>query len=569
MPLVNPDELRYTLAARAIVEGEWLNLRDHGYGYGAVYPLVLSPILALSGSTVAAYPLFKLVNAVLFSLAAVPIYLLARRLLSRWWSVFVVGMSLLTPSSIYTSLVMTESAAYLAACIAVLAVVLALERPTVVRQLALVASVAVAYATRPQFVALVPAFLTAWLLLWALDPLRGRFRDAARRLSVVLGAIALTMAASVARLALTPWERNDTFGGYGALWRSYDLDDVARFVVYHLAGWELYLFVVPFVITPIIVAELLRAARRGASAEGAFVAAFLTVNTFLLLIVAAFASTPYGYSELHDRYLFYVAPLWLVVFVYWLSRGLPRPLPWAAAGVALALLLPAILPFGLVGGNIVFEEVPTALWSWLWTVFHTTPHVDGRRLVALVVVVLTAAAVAVPRRFWPALPALVAAGLVLTSVLAWKREVDVPEAFVIADASNRTWVDDALPDGARTTKLYISPRRCPYSELTRQALFLTELFNASIESVVAIGDSTPDGLPVDRVDIRSRGRLVRTDGRPLVADYVVTQPQVRLEGRRLAQGTGAHLVLWKTGGGVVRLADPGLRARGLEAAVCG
>src|SRR4029079_5605762 len=49
MPLVTPDELRYTLAARAVADGEWLNLREHGYGYGAVYPLVLAPIIALSG----------------------------------------------------------------------------------------------------------------------------------------------------------------------------------------------------------------------------------------------------------------------------------------------------------------------------------------------------------------------------------------------------------------------------------------------------------------------------------------------------------------------------------------
>ena len=33
-PLVNPDELRYTLAARAVADGGWPNLRDHGYGYG-------------------------------------------------------------------------------------------------------------------------------------------------------------------------------------------------------------------------------------------------------------------------------------------------------------------------------------------------------------------------------------------------------------------------------------------------------------------------------------------------------------------------------------------------------
>jgi len=129
MPLLNPDELRYTIAARGVAEGEWLNLRGDAYGYGAVYPLVLAPILALAGGVEAAYPLFKVANALLFALAAVPIYLLARRLLPPWWSVAVAAMSLAIPSSIYTSLVLTESAAYLTSSIALLAVVLALERP--------------------------------------------------------------------------------------------------------------------------------------------------------------------------------------------------------------------------------------------------------------------------------------------------------------------------------------------------------------------------------------------------------------------------------------------------------
>ena len=130
MPLLNPDELRYTLAARGAVDGEWLNLRGHAYGYGPVYPLVLAPILWLSDGMANAYPYFKLVNALLFVLAAVPIYALARRLLSEWWSVGVAAMCLAIPSSIYTSLILTESASYLMASTASLAVVLALERPS-------------------------------------------------------------------------------------------------------------------------------------------------------------------------------------------------------------------------------------------------------------------------------------------------------------------------------------------------------------------------------------------------------------------------------------------------------
>ena len=91
MPVLSPDELRYTLAARALADGEWLNLRGHAYGYGPVYPFVLAPLVALAGDVESAYPLFKAANALLFSLAAVPMFFVARRLLSPWWSVAVAG----------------------------------------------------------------------------------------------------------------------------------------------------------------------------------------------------------------------------------------------------------------------------------------------------------------------------------------------------------------------------------------------------------------------------------------------------------------------------------------------
>jgi hypothetical protein len=567
MPFLNPDELRYTLAARELGDGDWPNLRGHEYGYGPLYPVVLAPIVALAGDVETAYAFFKIANALLFALAAVPIFFVARRLLSPRWSLAVAAASVAIPSSIYTSLVLTESAAYFTASVALLAFVLALERPSVARQLALLGAVALAYATRAQFAALLPAFVAAHLLLWGLGPHRPRLRDEAARLAPTLSAIGAGVAALAARPLLGWSSPEESLGGYADLWRGYDLVSVARFVVYHLAGLELYLFVVPFAVAPIVVRDLVCAARRGSTREGAFVATFLTVNAVLLLIAAAFASTPYGYRELHGRYLFYVAPLWLVVFAAWLSRGLPRPLPWTAAGVFLALVLPSIPPYGLVAGNSVVEYVPSALWSGAWDFLEPYPLVDGRKAFAATVVVLAVAAAAVPRRFWTALPALVLAGFLLNAALAWQRVVDAPEALTIADRASRTWVDDAVPDGSSATKVYLASPRCPWSELTRHALFLTEFFNASVERAAPIGNSDPDGLPLDSVDAGSGGRLVLSDGRPLVAEYVVTQPGIELRGRRLAVGAGAGLVLWETHG-TVRLADPRAGGSRLRTADC-
>lgn len=555
MPIVNPDELRYTLAAQGVVDGGWLNLRGHTYGYGPVYPLVLSPILWIAGSIEAAYPFFKVANALLFAFAAVPIYFLARRLLTPWWSVGVALASLAVPSSIYTSLVMTESTAYLTASLAMLAMVLALERPSARRQVALLGALGLAYATRPQFAAFFAAFLAGWLLLWALERRRPPLLRAAARLWPTVAAIALVGATVVAaRLLGTSSTAEDGVGGYTDLLRGYDLDQVAEFVLYHLAAWEVYLFVVPFVVAPTMVAQMVGAARRGDRRDGAFVAVFLTVNAILLLIVAAFASSPYGYEVLHDRYLFYVAPLWFTAFAVWLSRGLPRPRTWTAVGVVLALSLPAITPFGLIGGNVVFESVPTALWTWVWNQVEGTPHLDGRRVLGLLVVVLTVVTVALPRRLWPALPIVVLAGLLYGSGLAWDREVDVPPDFRLADRGNRTWIDDALPRGALVTKMYVSPPSCPYGEATREALFLAEFFNESVDRVVHIGPAISDGLPQDRVDVRPDGSLTVPSGAPLRTAYVLAPPELRLEGRQIAQGTGARLGLWATGG-TVRLAN--------------
>ena len=550
MPLVNPDELRYTLAARALADGGWFDLREHAYGYGVVYPAVLAPFIDLKGSVEAAYPLFKLANAVLFALSAVPVYFLARRLLSGWWSVGVAAVSVAIPSSLYTSLVLTESVSYLTFSVAVLSVVLALERPSVRRQVVMLGAVGLAYATRAEFAALLAAFLVGIVLVALIDPTRPGAGEAALGTWPTLVTVGAGLGAVAARPVLTWSSPRGALGGYEDLWRGYDPASVARFFVYHLAEWELYLFVVPFVVAPVVLARLLRASRQGAARDGAFSAAFLTVNGVLFVVAAAFASTPYGYSELHDRYFFYVAPLWLVAFGAWLSAGMPRPVRSTATGVALALVLPAILPFGLIGGNVVFEAVPTAFWSWLWTVIGSTPHMDGKRAVAILVVALTAATVTVPRRVWPLLPGLVVVGLLVTSVLAWKRQVDEPEAFVHADRGSRTWVDAAVPAGARVLKIYVSPLDCPNTEMTRQALFLTEFFNDSVDRAVEIGDSVPDGLPIDQVDVAPAGQLVFPGGRPLVARYVLAQTELHIAGRQLAHGSGAGLTLWRTSGGV-------------------
>ncbi len=174
VPRVHPDELRYALAGASLAEGEGLHNRGEQYGFGPVHAAVLAAVLTVTPDREAAYPLWKVANALLFALAAIPIFLLARVLLRPWWSVGVAALSMAVPSSIYTSVVMTESVSFLAASLAMYAMMLAVERPTVGRQLGAIGAIGLAAATRAQFGVLFFAYLAALAA-------RGRSRACGRR----------------------------------------------------------------------------------------------------------------------------------------------------------------------------------------------------------------------------------------------------------------------------------------------------------------------------------------------------------------------------------------------------
>ena len=139
--------------------------------------------------------------------------------------------------------------------------------------------------------------------------------------------------------------------------------------------------------------------------------AFLAVNAALILVAAAFSSTPAGLDHLHDRYLFYVVPLWLAVLGR-VARGRPpRPVLATAVGVGLALVLPALVPFEKIAAEdgVEVDAVVTYLWSQVnATAFESFPDaVSGRRVLALFVVLLVGAVLLVPRRFGLGLVAVV------------------------------------------------------------------------------------------------------------------------------------------------------------------
>ena len=247
------------------------------------------------------------------------------------------------------------------AAVALYATMLALERPTTRRQLLLLAAIAAAFLTRSQLGVLYLGWLVALALHWWISPAA---RPSLRQLWPSAVPLAAGAGLLLARLVSGSSPR-ESLGAYWELWRGYSPLEVAKWLVYHLADIEIYLAVIPLAVTPIVLVALIRRGRSGSVADSAFASLFLAANATGLVVVAAFTSTPWGYDRLHDRYAFYLLPLWLIVFAIWLAHGLPRPLVATAIGVALALVLPAILPFRQLANEAGIDTVPGALWVWI------------------------------------------------------------------------------------------------------------------------------------------------------------------------------------------------------------
>ena len=272
-PWIMVDELIYSELAKSFAAHGHFAVRGvASHGYGFVYPVLIAPAFRLFSSVPQAYTAAKAIDSVLMSIAAVPAYFLARRVVRPGLALVVAALTVAIPSMVYTGTLMTENVFYPLFLTCALLLVLVLERPMPARVVGLLALSLLAFLTRAQAVALVPAILTAPLLL----P-RARWREFRLLYGIVLGVGALVLLYEVAR-GRSPL---DALGAYRSATNStYSVATVLRWFVYHLGELDLYVGVVPF-------AALLFLALRERAKP--FVAAALPLVFWLVLEVAAFA----------------------------------------------------------------------------------------------------------------------------------------------------------------------------------------------------------------------------------------------------------------------------------------
>ncbi len=532
-PWIMIDELIYSELAKSFAAGGHFTIRDHSSNvYEFVYPVLISPAWAIFRSIPDAYGAAKAINSLVMSLAAVPAYVLARRVLGPWPSLAAAALTVAIPSMVYTATLMTENAFYPIFLAAVLAFVLWLDRPTLARSALLAGTCLVAYLTRTQAIAFAPAVVTAPFLLSGREALR-RYRP--MYLLVAAGAL-LVVAVQLGR-------GRSIFGVFGAYQAAssshYTVGDVTRWFLYHVSELDLSVGVLPFA------ALLILAVGMGAlpRAQKVFAAASVALAFWLVLEVAIFASEQSFRVE--ERNMFYLAPLFSIALLVWIDRGLPRRGLAATAAIAAAAALPGALPYAsLVGLNAISDTISLIPLGVL--------HEWGLALDDIgVVVVFSCIAAAllflfVPRRYAVVLPlVLVAYFAVQQAAIVGKHEDQAAlSLFGGITAPHRDWIDRSVGADAKVAAIWTGTT-------DKFTIWENEIFNRSVGTIYHTGASLPGDLDETRLRVdRRTGYLLGPDGRPVRSTYVLTDGSLALQGTPVAEDAKKGMTVYRTSGPV-------------------
>jgi hypothetical protein len=533
-PWIMVDELIYSELAKSFAASGRFLVRGHAnFGVGLVYPALIAPAWRLFGAVPDAYAAAKAINSVLMSLAAVPAFLLARRVVGRPLALLAAVLAVAVPSMVYTGTLMTENAFYPLFLAVVWLLVVVLDRPTAAVQVGLLALCALAFLTRVQAVVLVPAVaLSPPLYAWYR---RDSWRSLARW-RVLYGLLGLAV---VAALVYQTVQGRSVLGAYqSATGGGYTAATSFRWLLYHIGELSLYVGVVPLAAFLLLV----WLGRGLPPPLQSFLAAAVPVTVLVVVEVAVFASAQV--QRIEERNMFYVAPLLLIALLAWIELGLPRP---RAAGVSalVAAAVVGMVPYaGLLSGNVAAD---TLAFLPLWTLQDTVTTLDEIGAIAVLGgIVLAAAFLLVPRRWALALPAAVLVWFALTLAAVETNAHGGAQAVSLqalfggtTQLAHPDWIDRQVGRDADVAFIWSGDPERKFS------LWTNEFFNRSIGPVIDLGPPAPGGLP-------SRPARVDPDTGTIVgasrADYVLTDESVHLAGQRVGGDPGRQLVLYRVGG---------------------
>jgi hypothetical protein len=502
-PTFFPDEYIYAELARSIAESGTPLIR----GAGAHFPALLQPLLTapawLVDDVETSFRLVQLLGAFAMSLAAVPVFLLARRLgLDSRIALALAALALAVPDVLYSSWVTAEPFAYPLVLAGVLAGTAALARPSLRLQLAFVALAGLATFARVQFAVLPLCFLAALAVLGLRERrLRGSLREQLPLLALFVLPVAALLLAGPGR----------ALGYYRSVLES--PVDAPSFVKWAGADGLMLVFASGWVLVPGALLGAYLALRRPRSRMELAFGAFALAVVLALLAEAAFYSAA-GVDRIQERYFFYAIPLVGLLFGLYASRGWPHKL---VHGLVAAGLVTAAARVPLSGYSAADRKTGSPT---LYAVARLESLLGDAGLAALaaaaLVALLSLAAVVAAAR--SRRPTAVGLALALGACLAASAGAaafshdNAARARAQLLPADPSWVDDAA---LGSVALLQAPRAS--KGVVQEHLF----WNRSIDSLLLLPEAVPpDTFAAPRVSIAADGTLL-AGGRPVQGPLLV------------------------------------------------
>jgi hypothetical protein len=499
-PWIMADEITYSELAKSFAESHRMLYHGHPRTFQTIYPIFVSPAW-LADPIPTAYGIAKGLNAVLMTLAAIPFWFWARRLMPGVHAFVALVLFLLLPAFVYTNEIMTENLAFPAVLLALFVIALALERPTPMRQLLAVAAIGFACLARLQSLVLLVGLPTAVLLKGLLDAQSaGEKRPWRTMLAVVrqfAWALGVILFGAIGYLVFKLAQGSSpsaVLGAYEGTQSGYSVSGVARWFVLHVAGLPYSVGLIPVCAFIVLVGLALRRGAVTTPAQRAFLAVSLGVAPWMILQVAAFASR-FSY-RIEERNLIYLGPLFLLALLLWISQELPRPPVLAAVAVVVPFLLLISLPLETLLNVSIRSD--TFSFSPLLRLESRLSGgaTDVRILLALGGIVAAIAFLALPRRY--AGPVFVV-GIAVFLAISSKSAFGGARGLALAEraapgTTNVNWIDDRL--GSDESVVFVNDQPDTGNP---HLLWQTEFWNRSVHPVLNI--ATPHDVLGDTATV--------------------------------------------------------------------
>ena len=545
-PWILPDELLYVDLARSIADGGPPSVRGvTSFGWGVVYPALVSPVWSVFDNPLGAYRATLVVNSLVMSLVAIPAYLLARLVVGQRASLLVGCGALLVPMMVLTGSAMTENLAYPLFIATLWLMGRAVRSPRPGAQAAALAAIAVLTVTRIQGAVLAPAFVAA-IVIYSLMLERGhrraylsRFLPTAFLLLAGVLVVAIGTAASGAGLG-------NIFGGRSGAVTGLVLSELPVQIALALGGILVMVAVVPAVASGVVIVEGL--SLRSSEPQRLFAALALPTVCGLVAMIALVGTSVEipGVEGVNERYLFYVVPLLLVGLAAWIEAR-PRRRRLSAGLVVASAAVIALLPFDRLDADATFYAPALVLWAAL----PLSP--------ALITAVLTACALGAGilwlgegsgRR----VVVLTASWLALVCVVAIAaHQHHATTAARVSVGRSAAWIDEAVPP--REVVPVVWDHRTAVGRRADPAYYsimVAAVLNRSVGRILRLGPSSyyENVLPTVPVMESASRALVDSSGATMRASFVLVPCSLGVAGRPVARSSDGRLALMHTDGTV-------------------